>query len=216
MKLLRSLVLLGVLASVVVLGAAWYLGGQRPSAPSSGQPLAGLDASLADGSTRNLSTDDVDDLRAAGWTCPDLNTVGYWTESAELTERGGQPAVVADLRSTAHALTLVEQHPDRAATGMIDGATGRAVSTDVYRRVTSNGTELWVARSATGATSDVVFRVADAVYSLRSDTSPADAVKVASVIAAADNAQVDRSAPAGDDDLVHRVVRGLNRLTGQP
>ncbi|OMH35107.1 hypothetical protein [Tersicoccus sp. Bi-70] len=216
MRFLRTLVLLGLLAGVVVVGAAWYLGGQRSSGAVTGGPVAGMDASLADGGSRRLTSDDVDHLRAAGWTCPDLNTVGYWIESAELTERGGAPAVVADLRSTAHTVTLVEQHPGSTASTMVDGATGRTVSTAAFRQVSRNGTELWVARSGTPATSDVVFRVADAVYSLRSDTSTADAMKVASVIAAADKAQVDRSAPAAGDGVLDRVARVLSRMAGQP
>lgn len=214
MKFLRSLVLLGVLTGLVVVGAAWYLGGQRSAGTAEGRPLTGLDANVADGGPRSLSSDDVDELRAAGWTCPDLNTVGYWVESAELTERAGAPAVVADLRSTAHAVTLVEQHPGSA--GLVDGATGRTVSAAEFRPVTGSGTELWVARSNAGTTSNVVFRVADAVYSLRSDTSTADAMRVAGVIAAADRAQVDRSTPDPGDGAVDRVVRGLNRLMGQP
>ncbi|MEH0108139.1 hypothetical protein V6N00_00195 [Tersicoccus sp. MR15.9] len=216
MKLLRTLVLFGALAVVVVVSAAWYLGGQRAPGAAARGAESELTANLSNGGTRSLSSADVDDLRAAGWTCPDLNTMGYWIEAAELTRRGGSPAVVADLRSTAHAVTVVEQHPGRSGAAMIDGATGRPISAKAYRQVSRNGTMLWVARSDAAPASNVVFRVADAVYSVRSNTSTTDAVKVASVIAAADKAQVDRTAPVVDGSVLDRVVRGLGRMAGQP
>lgn len=217
MKFLRSLVVLGVLAGMVLVGAAWYVGGQRPTGASASAPRPGLDVSLANGGTHTLSSGDVESLRSDGWTCPDLSTAGYWLESTQLTERGGEPAVVAELRSTAHAVTLVEQHPGPQGRGAapVDGVTGRPVTAEAYSRTTRDGMDIWVARSSSRTASTVVFRVADSVYSLRSDTSAADAVKVASVIAAADRAQVDRSAPA-DGGVVARVTRGLNRLLGQP
>lgn len=171
-------------------------GNESPSSSSltggPAQPLAGF--FFAAGTTVNLSTSQLDDLRAGGWACPELSDMGFHVVSAQATTVNGHPAVELRLERNGHYATIVEEHlpaPDPASP---EGSTTAQLSLTQGKP--------WGAVYATPAA--VITYASDLPADLANDAVP-ELVRAGESLVAR---------PAGDaaETWSERLLRGLKAL----
>jgi hypothetical protein len=126
-------------AGILAVGAFALAGDTLPAAGAAmnGSLMQHATQLPADG--RALTAPQLSALRAEGWVCPGLESLGFRIRSANAVTRNGMPAVELHLSDGQHYATVVEQHPTAppAATGEFE-VTGTAPWTATY--ATSAGT----------------------------------------------------------------------------
>jgi len=248
-----------VAAAGVVAGAAYFLAGDpRPaaagvSAPSFQQQAAafGLQSSVSPGTGSTgtgsgtaaplgaagmLTSAELQDLRAQGWSCPELRGLGFHVLWARREAVSGQGVLELRLTDGKHFATVLEQHPQAhqaggpptaaAASSPTNILTGRPAAEDGFLPAPADGAPaggvLWINASAPWK---AIYQTSDVTFTYISDL-PADAADdgVAELIrsGAATAVRTVEGGPAGPgadsvaapaaEGLPARLQRGLGRI----
>ncbi|MCQ1945474.1 MULTISPECIES: anti-sigma factor [unclassified Arthrobacter] len=198
-------------AGAVLLGGA-YFAGSILEVPAQ----AGARAAMAAGweevaQSGNLEAEQLQLLRAHGWTCPELADLGLKLESARSLRVQGRPAVEMTFAADGEQLRLVEQHPlpgeDRQP--VINAMTGRPVSEDGFSVAGSQaGPAVFGSAEHPGQKVVAAGSVTYTFESSQPEKSLPRAVEELSLLESA------RLARTGDDaEPMERIVRGLSMFT---
>ncbi len=174
---------------------------------------AGWDA-MAPGTRTALDADQVESLRAQGWSCPELMSLGFTLRSAEAMLVGGVPTLELVLDHHGDLVTVYEQRKidGRPADAPINAATGRTVVQDGFDHVGGVEQDLWV---RSGAPWLVVLDAPYLTYTVVSELPPADMPQTLQQLVTAEYAQLSPQQPQ-DDSVMERIVRGLSIIADPP
>ena len=212
-KLLRAT---GAVAAAVglVLSTAYLLGGWTQG--QSLQKAPGLAAVWSDVTggveTEHLTPEQLTQLRARGWVCPELTAAGMSLTGARAAWVDGQPAVVMTLEGMGSTVTVYETHPD-SEDAVVDGVTGRPVSEEgfILREQGPGRPQVWVhpqrPHQAVLASRRVTYTV---------DAAPSgDALDEAvSEISLTESSRLVVHAPDTALGVLERIQRGFSVMTG--
>lgn len=122
----------GLVLSTAYLLGSWNNGGSlNDAAPG----LAAGWTEVTDGAGGTLSADQITDLRARGWACPELRSIGMSLVAAKAARIDGQQAVVMTLQGQGSTVTIFETRPAVGSSSdapVVDGVTGRAVEDEGF------------------------------------------------------------------------------------
>ncbi|MBP3044528.1 zf-HC2 domain-containing protein [Arthrobacter jiangjiafuii] len=126
-----------VAAAVGLVLSTAYLLGSWNNGESLNNAAPGLAAGwteVTDGAGGTLSADQITDLRARGWACPELRSTGMSLVAAKAARIDGQPAVVMTLQGQGSTVTIYETRPAGSSSNapVVDGVTGRAVKDEGF------------------------------------------------------------------------------------
>ncbi|HEU4666858.1 MAG TPA: anti-sigma factor [Arthrobacter sp.] len=118
-------------AGVLAAGAFAAAGDPLPGDAAGNQAAFSHVSSRTPADGRQLTGEQLTELRAEGWACPELEVMGFRLESARATVLNGQPAVELRLTDGTHHATVTEQ---RIVLQAIAGAgAGQAAGQDIAR-----------------------------------------------------------------------------------
>lgn len=205
-----------VAAVAAVLGAGAYAAGAAAGPAARTQQLSAVSASWPRSPGQPpeaISQAALDRLHAAGWGCPELSSLGFRLVAARGYEQAGLPTLQLQLTDAAsatavHTVTIFEQHGSTNPVPM-NALTGHPVTADGFLpdpEDAAAGGQLWL---LPGRTWQAVYRNERATYTVKADLPPGQVRAAVTKLAAANS-----SAPAAgaSDDVVSRVLRGLQRL----
>lgn len=198
------------------LGSAYLIGSEPEPVASPDQQHAissGWNA-VATSTPMSLVEDQVDELRAEGWNCPALESLGYGIESADAITVRGTPTVRLKLSDGTHSLTVYEQRKlsdvKSAQAPPVNAVTGNSVTSDGFERMGGTGRDLWVNPAHSW---QVVLDAESVTYTLMSNTPPADMPAAVQQVVYTEQAQLSPVADVPANDPFHRVLRGLARMS---
>lgn len=134
----RMLTAAGLLAAAActVLSTAYLLGGwaENPSPHAASPGLAAGWTEVTGGEEAHaLAPEQLAQLRARGWACPELASAGMTMVGAKAARVDGQPAVIMTLEGNGSTVTVYETHPDSSSEeAAVDGVSGRPVSDEGF------------------------------------------------------------------------------------
>jgi anti-sigma factor RsiW len=96
-------------AGVLAAGAFAVAGDPQPGDAAGNRAALSHVASRTPADGRQLSAEQLSQLRSEGWACPELEAMGFRLESARATVLNGQPAVELRLTDGNHHATVTEQ-----------------------------------------------------------------------------------------------------------
>lgn len=216
----------GTAATVAaMMGTGAFIAGAQPPATDRSQRLSAVAASWPQQPTQlaaEMPSSELDQLRAAGWVCPELTDLGFRLVSAKGYEVSGHPTLQLQLTNApgadapaaaapASTVIIYEQHGTASSADPVpvNAATGHPVNADGFipDPAESAGGQLWL---RPGATWQAVYRDGDTTYTISSDLPPTKVKDAVTRLGAADaRSGSDSSSP---DDVASRVLRGLQRL----
>lgn len=213
-----------------LLASAYVVGSE--AVPVTAQGATGATAlragweSVAPQTPTYLDTDQLETLRAGGWYCPELESLGFRLQSAEGITVRGLPTLELVLESDGGTVTVYEQRKvggragssgegdtagTRGATAPVmpvNAATGNAVTADGFEHVGGADRDVWV---RSGAPWQVVLDSPSVTYTVVSDLPAAAMPQTLSQLVTTEHAQLSL-APADRDSMVDRIVRGLSMI----
>lgn len=147
----RMLTAAGLLAAAActVLSTAYLLGGwaENPSPQAASPGLAAGWTEVTGGEEAHaLAPEQLAQLRARGWACPELASAGMTMVEAKAARVDGQPAVIMTLEGNGSTVTVYETHPDSSSEeAAVDGVSGRPVSDEgfVLREQAPGRPQVW-------------------------------------------------------------------------
>ncbi|WP_354182604.1 hypothetical protein [Arthrobacter sp. UYP6] len=212
-KLLKAT---GAVAAAVglVLSTAYLLGGyvQAPSLQKA-PGLAAVWSDVTGGVEREqLAPEQLAQLRARGWVCPELTAAGMSLTGARAARVDGQPAVVMTLEGMGSTVTVYETHPD-SEDAVVDGVTGRPVTEEgfILREQNPGHPQVWVhpqrPHQAVLASRRVTYTV---------DAAPPGDIldEAVSEISLTESSRLVVRAPDTAQGVLERIQRGLSVMTG--
>lgn len=170
-----------------------------------------------------VGTADIDRLKLAGWSCPELKAMGFSLSSAQGFVLAGVPTLELILGNGSNTVRIYEQRQpeSRAAADAGGGAssgdapvnamTGHDASADGFQPLLSNGVQAWLHQ---GNPWQVVFRQNGATYTVSTDLSATALNRMTGAIASTGH-PVEASAGGqqnGWADWFSRIVRGFARM----
>ena len=203
---------LGVLLTVVVLGAA-YLVGRTVVGPFTEGGEKGVPVSVWTSTHAVMHADaaSADGLRAEGWTLPTLASDGYQVASMVRSTRSGQPVVsIALQRGEDDAVHVVEQRGRIDRQNPMDGVTGLPVSAGSLEPTAVAGVPLW---TAAGPPWRAVLVGNGVVYTVTADSGPPEMAHLMNLVAAAERGRVVEPT-VEDPGPAATVVAGLREIFG--
>lgn len=167
-----------------------------------------------------MANEQLNELRAAGWNCPELVGLGYDLEYAEGYETAGQPTLQLVLSKGDSVVTIYERrkpepsmpHPDAAESRpIINAATGRSTDEDGFSPVPlemSDGTvaTMWFRY---GENWQIAFQSRQAWYTVESDIPVTEVAAAVSHVVATDRAQLAQPEETDTSGLFDRLWQGL-------
>lgn len=164
----------------------------------------------ADG--REISAPQLLALRAEGWVCPDLASLGFHVRSANAITLNGRPAVEMHLTDGQHYATIVEQHPVDAQQQSGQDAEQNSGANEGKLLVSSLAP--WTATVETTAgtftvESDLPAEQADDAVPVLQRLS---VLAVEGINAGVSTAPGDSPVTAADDSPAARLERGIRKL----
>lgn len=206
------------LVSGVVLAGAYILGSiaEEPlSAPQQAHLLAGWNQ-LAEQRPGNLTPDDVQELRDAGWSCPELGALGFTLVSARTLQVAGHPAVAMELTRNGQSLTVYEQRPRQGGPSpeVLHAVSGEPVGSEGFS--TPSGApattpRIWRDEARPG---EVVLSARNVTYTLKSSVPEETLSSVVGELSISESARLLVPARDPDSGAVDRVLHGLALLAG--
>jgi hypothetical protein len=217
----RTLVLAGssaVVATTVLVGA-YVVGSEAGTipegAPGSTALRAGWD-SVAPRTPTYLDTAQLETLRAGGWYCPELESLGFTLHSAEGITVGGRPTLELVLENDGDTVTVYEQRKvgDAGSAGEppLNAVTGSDVTTDGFEHVGGADRDIWV---RSGRPWQVVLDSPTVTYTVVSDLPAAAMPQTLNQLVATEHAQLSLAPQGQEDSMMERIIRGLSRITHQ-
>ncbi|MEB7448341.1 zf-HC2 domain-containing protein [Arthrobacter koreensis] len=210
----------GILTMVsgFVLAGAYILGSiadEPLSAPQQAHLLAGWNQ-LAEQRSGGLSAEDVQDLRNAGWSCPELDGLGFTLASARTLQVAGHPAVAMELTRNGETLTVYEQRPREGDTNpeVLHAVSGRPVAEEGFYAVTrtaDTAPRVWKDETRPG---EAVLSARNVTYTLRSSVPEETLSSVVGELSLSESARLLVPARDPDSGAVDRVLNGLALLSG--
>lgn len=210
LAVLGILVIVGSLASV-----AWSLGSAVAAPLVQTDPTGAWSSKATD-----LDADDLDDLRAAGWSCPVVEVAGFQLASATGTRHNGKAKVHIVLKNKSKELSVTEARDlsgSTLGTAMLAApadpvakAQGGEVSDSVLAEL---GKRLG---AKAGATVDfrhgsATLKMDDVDYSIASNLSKKDMESLLQRLVIAEHTHLS-GFDADPDKIGERLMRGLSRL----
>jgi hypothetical protein len=174
---------------------------------------AGWD-SVAPRTPTYLDTAQLDTLRAGGWYCPELESLGFALKSAEGITVAGNPTLELVLENDGETVTVYEQRKVGSDTGAssapVSAVTGQAVTADGFDHVGGAGRDVWV---RSGEPWQVVLDSPTVTYTVVSSMPAAAMPRTLSQLVATEHAQLALAPRAEDDSMMGRILRGLSKIT---
>ncbi len=202
--------------AAAVLGSAYVAGAPQQATAGAAGPTA-LRAgweSMVPRTPTALDADQLETLRAEGWACPALTSLGFTLRSAGGMSMGGMPTLRLVLERDGDEVTVYEQRKvdgtDGATTAEpVNAATGRTVEQDGFDHVGGVGRDLWV---RSGDPWVVVLDSATVTYTVVSELPPAAMPQTLNRLVTTDYARL--STPSRQEgSTLDRIMRGLSVMT---
>ncbi|MBF4993749.1 zf-HC2 domain-containing protein [Arthrobacter gandavensis] len=210
----------GILAMVsgFVLAGAYILGSIADdplTGPQQAHLLAGWNQ-LAEQRAGSLSAEDVEGLRKDGWSCPDLDALGFTLASARTLQVAGHPAVAMELNRNGETLTVYEQRPRQgdANPEVLHAVSGRPVAEEGFSAVTvatENAPRIWRDDARPG---EAVLSARNVTYTLTSSTPGETLSSAVAELSLSESARLLVPAKDPGSGAVDRVLNGLALLAG--
>ncbi|HET7415358.1 MAG TPA: zf-HC2 domain-containing protein [Arthrobacter sp.] len=209
-------------AAVAVLGGAYVVGsGSQINEAAGGTVFASVQSvgQSPDGRTV-VANEQLNELRAAGWNCPELVGLGYDLEYAHGYHTAGQPTLQLVLSKGDSVVTIYERrkpeptmgHSDASKSApIINAATGHTTVEDGFSPVPlqmSDGTvaTMWFRY---GENWQIAFQSQQAWYTVESDIPVTEVAAAVSHVVATDRAQLAQPADTETSGLFDRLWQGL-------
>ncbi|MEV7131554.1 anti-sigma factor [Arthrobacter sp. NPDC093128] len=204
--------------------------------PDTGSGSAGSGSVAPLGTAGMLTSAELQSLRARGWSCPELQAMGFHVLWARREAVSGQGVLELRLTDGKHFATVLEQHPQvRPADGLPSAAaassptnilTGRPAAEDGFVPAPESGVPagglLWINASAPWKAiyqaSDVTFTYISDLPAEAADDGVAELIGSVSATAAPSldrgpaGPGTDQVAAAAPEALPARLQRGLGRI----
>ena len=216
----RTLLVAGgsAVAATSVLAGAYVVGAEvPPEAVGSGTGTAALRSgweSVAPRTPTYLDAGQLETLRAGGWYCPDLESLGFTLSSAEGITVGGRPTLELVLENDGATVTVYEQRKvggvRQAGTPPVNAVTGNIVTSDGFEHIGGADQDLWV---RSGEPWQVVLDNPTVTYTVVSDLPAAAMPRTLSQLVTTEHAQLALTPQVQDDPMMERILRGLSRIT---
>ena len=210
----------GVLTMVsgLVLAGAYILGSvadEPLSQPQQAHLLAGWNQ-LAEQRAGSLSAEDVQQLRNAGWSCPELDALGFTLASARTLQVAGHPAVALELTRNGETLTVYEQRPRQGGANpeVLHAVSGRPVAEEGFSAPSgapATTPRIWRDDARPG---EAVLSARNVTYTLRSSVPGETLSSVVGELSLSESARLLVPARNPDSGAVDRVLNGLALLAG--
>ncbi|MER2134354.1 MAG: zf-HC2 domain-containing protein [Arthrobacter sp.] len=199
-----------VLAGAYVLGS---LAEEPLSAPQQAHLLAGWNQ-LAE--QRSLSAEEVENLRTAGWSCPELTELGFTLASARTLQVAGHPAVALELKRNGESITVYEQRPRQgdANPEVLHAVSGRPVAEEGFSApagAPATAPRIWRDESRPG---EAVLSARNVTYTLASSVPEETLSSVVGELSLSESARLLVPARDANSGAVDRVLHGLAMLAG--
>lgn len=201
-----------LLASAYVLGSETRAG--TAEAATGATALRAGWESVAPRTPAYLGEDQLETLRAGGWYCPELESLGFTLSSAEGITVGGRPTLQLVLENDGVTVTVYEQRKVSGVRGADapprSAVTGNIVTSDGFDHVGGAGQDLWV---RPGEPWQVVLDSPAVTYTVVSDLPAASMPQTLSQLVMAEHAQLSLAPQDEDDSVMGRIVRGLSIMS---
>ncbi|TKV29639.1 hypothetical protein FDK12_01540 [Arthrobacter sp. NamB2] len=205
-------------AATAVLASAYVIGTESASvtveAATGATALRAGWESVAPRTPTYLDDDQLETLRAGGWYCPELESLGFTLKGAEGITVGGMPTLELVLENDGDTVTVYEQRKvdegREADAGPVNAMTGNTVTADGFDHIGGAERDVWV---RSGEPWQVVLDSPSVTYTVVSSLPAAAMPQTLSQLVAAEHAQLSLSPQTPDDSMVDRIVRGLSTIT---
>ncbi|MER1996067.1 MAG: zf-HC2 domain-containing protein [Arthrobacter sp.] len=204
------------LVSGFVLAGAYVLGSlaEEPlSAPQQASLLAGWNQMAEQ---RSLSPEEVDQLRAYGWSCPELTELGFTLASARTLEVAGHPAVALELTRNGESIRIYEQRPRQGDTNpeVLHAVSGRPVAEEGFSAASgaqATAPRIWRDETRPG---EAVLSARNVTYTLATSVPDETLSSIVGELSLSESARLLVPARVPDSGAVDRVLHGLAMLAG--
>lgn len=200
-----------VLTSAYVLGAPPQPATADGAGAGTGTVRAGWNSAVPQ-TPALLDEQQLDLLRAGGWHCPELASLGFVLRSAEGITVAGRPTLELVLENGSDTVTVYEQRRSgaRGTAAPSNAVTGNTVTKDGFEQVGGTDRQVWV---RSGDPWQVVLDSPSVTYTVVSDLPAAQMPRTLSRLVTTERAQLSFSQPEEADSVVDRILRGLTVLT---
>ncbi|WP_082471293.1 anti-sigma factor family protein [Arthrobacter sp. Leaf234] len=207
-----------VVVAGAILGSAYIVGSEAASttieaADGSTALRAGWE-SVAPRTPTTLDAEQLDTLRAGGWYCPELESLGFTLSSAEGITVDGRPTLELTLENDGSTVTVYEQRKvgdeGGGAAAPFSAVTGRVVTADGFEHVGGADRDLWV---RSGEPWQVVLDSPTVTYTVVSSMPAAAMPQTLSQLVTTEHAQLAVTPPRQEESMMERIVRGLSMIT---
>ncbi len=207
----------GALAVVIAgtMGGAYLMGAEPEpvASPNHQQAIASGWEAVAPDTPTTLVVDEVEQLRAEGWNCPDLEALGFSLTDAEAITVRGIPTIRLTLSNGEDSLTVFEQRKISNVRGTdappINAVTGNEVTSDGFERMGGADRELWVNPDHSW---QVVLDAETVTYTVMSNTSPAHMPAAIQEVVQTEQAQLSPEPQTPANDPLQQLMRGLKKM----
>ena len=215
------------MVAAVLLTSAYVVGSE--TAPSPAEAASGTSAlragweSVASETPTPLDTQQLDTLRAGGWYCPELESLGFTLRSAEGITVAGRPTLELVLENGGETITVYEQRKvdDVGPAGTAGGAggvggppvtavTGEPVTASGFDHIGGTDRDVWV---RSGEPWQVVLDSPSVTYTVVSTLPASDMPGTLSQLVTTEHAQLALAPQQAEDSMVERIIRGLSEMT---
>ncbi|WP_026553372.1 zf-HC2 domain-containing protein [Arthrobacter sp. H20] len=160
-----------------------------------------------------LDHDELEELRADGWYCPDLEMMGFTVASAEAMTVAGRPALMMVLNDGTDSVVIYEQRKlgtgrEPVASPPINAVTGNSVVVDGFEQIGGMQRQIWV---HPGHSWQVILDSQSVTYTVISSLPAAQMPQAVSQLVLAEHSRLAPTEPTARDPL-SRILRGLNKL----
>ncbi|MGL3805050.1 hypothetical protein ACSYDW_03045 [Paeniglutamicibacter sp. R2-26] len=213
---LPAVALVGILAVLgVVVGLSWSLGAPGVATAEQHDPTGAWNATAT-----SLDEDDLGELRAAGWTCPVIESAGYHLASASGTRSDGSASVHLVMKNGKHEVGVTEVRRlagGPLATGSLAAPQQVAAPQQAAEATEGSLTELGrrlgakAAASASFGKGTATLSMDGVDYSITSNLAKKDVELLLQrlVVGEHTGASVGYESP---EELGERLMRGLSKL----
>lgn len=209
------------IVTAALLAGAYVVGSE--TAPVPAEAASGTSAlragweSVAAETPTPLDTQQLDTLRAGGWYCPELESLGFTLRSAEGSTVAGRPTLELVLENGGETVTVYEQRKvddvgpaGRPGGPPVTAVTGELVTSSGFDHIGGTDRDVWV---RSGEPWQVVLDSPSVTYTVVS-TLPASAMPgTLSQLVTTEHAQLALAPQPPKDSMVERIIRGLSTMT---
>lgn len=215
----RYAVAVGILAVIsgFVLAGAYVLGSlaEEPAGPQQAHLQAGWDQ-LAGQSGDSLSPDQLENLRGAGWSCPEMSELGFTLVSARTLQVAGHPAVALELTRNGETVRIYEQRPREgdANPEVLHAVSGRPVAQEGFAAPEGGPPTAPRVWRNEGIPGEAVLSARNVTYTLSSFAEEETLSSVVGELSLTESARLLVPSSDPDSGAADRVLRGLALLAG--